>query len=146
MKTFKDTEYGDLTGQTYDGSILIRNMGLDSLQGAPKHIKGSIKLSNNNFVDLKGSPEIVDGNFDIQVNKRLVSFEGAPTSIGGTFNCYGTDNVKNQLEQIIMYRIKAHYYYTNDGDYYFEDIADKFNAYDNRVKSKGFRTLLGLKK
>ena len=145
MKTFKDTEYGNLTGQVYDGSILIRNLGLDSMDGAPIHIKGSIKFSNNNFVNVKGSPDIVDGNFDIQVNKRLVSFEGAPIKIGGTFNCYGTD-VKNQLEQIIMYRIKANYYYTDDGDFDFEDIEDKFNAYDKRVTSKGFRTLLGLKK
>jgi len=44
---FKDTKYGDLTGQNYKGNIIVRNMKLTSLEGAPQTVEGSFDCSSN---------------------------------------------------------------------------------------------------
>jgi len=44
---FKDTKYGDLTGQTYKGNIDVKRMNLTSLEGAPKSVKGDFSCSNS---------------------------------------------------------------------------------------------------
>jgi len=37
---FKDTKYGDLSGQDYKGDIDVIGMNLTSLEGAPKSVNG----------------------------------------------------------------------------------------------------------
>jgi len=62
---FKDTIYGDLTGQTYNGDINISGLKLTSLEGAPKNVTGSFWCySNPKLTSLKGAPENVTGIFN----------------------------------------------------------------------------------
>ena len=41
---FKDTKYGDLTGQVYEGDIDVSDLGLTSLEEAPRIVKDSFFL------------------------------------------------------------------------------------------------------
>ena len=84
---FKDTKYGDLSGQHYDGNIDVSFLGLTSLKGAPKIVQGEFNCSNNKLISLKGAPEIVRGNFICSYN-FLKSLEGAPREVNGYFDCH----------------------------------------------------------
>jgi hypothetical protein len=105
---FKDTHYGDLTGQTYIGDIDVFDMGLTSLEGAPKIVRGGFYCSNNNLTTLEGAPEVVEESFFFCSynyllsslkgapkkvknfycdNSGLTSLEGAPEIVEGQFNC-----------------------------------------------------------
>ena len=44
---FKDTKYGDLTGQVYHGDIDVDEMELTSLEGAPKEVTGHFECYGN---------------------------------------------------------------------------------------------------
>jgi hypothetical protein len=94
---FKDTKYGDLTGQTYNGNINVSEMGLTSLEGAPEIVKGNFDCSHNHLTSLKGAPETVNGYFDCSHNK-LTSLKGAPKTVDGTFFC--TDNMLRSLSYL----------------------------------------------
>ena len=193
---FKDTKYGDLTGQYYDGDIELSKVGLSSLdgsptkviggydkviggfncshnnltslKGAPVYISGSFRCFNNQLTSLKGAPETVDEAFFCYDNKlttlegcpkvvggifachrnKLTSLKGAPKSVGKYFACTG-NNIVNVKQEIIENQVKAKEYHTDDGDFKFEDIEKEFNEYgmlNKKVKSNGFRSLLGLKK
>ena len=83
---FKDTKYGDLTGQTYDGVIDVSTLQLTSLEGAPEIVEGDFYCSFNNLTSLKGAPEIVEGYFYCSYNK-LTSLKGCPEIVKGDFNC-----------------------------------------------------------
>jgi hypothetical protein len=85
---FKDTKYGDLTGQTYNGDIDVSSMGLTSLEGAPEIVKGNFWCLCNRLNSLNGAPkEIINGKFSCSFN-RLTSLEGAPSIVvGGVFDC-----------------------------------------------------------
>ncbi len=52
---FKDTDYGDLTGQHYNGNIHVINKQLTSLEGAPKTIQGYFDCSHNDLKTLEGA-------------------------------------------------------------------------------------------
>jgi hypothetical protein len=84
---FKDTKYGDLTGQTYNGDIRVSNLGLTSLEGAPEIVEGRFDCSYNYLTSLKGAPRIVKKHFYCDCN-ILNSLEGAPNIVKGYFNCY----------------------------------------------------------
>jgi hypothetical protein len=61
---FKDTHYGDLTGQIYDGNICVSGMELTSLEGAPEIVNGDFLCNDNNLTSLEGAPRIIKGYFD----------------------------------------------------------------------------------
>jgi hypothetical protein len=84
---FKDTRYGNLTDQTYNGDINVSNIGLTSLEGAPKVVEGRFDCSYNYLTSLKGAPRIVKKHFYCDCN-ILNSLEGAPNIVKGYFNCY----------------------------------------------------------
>jgi len=44
---FKDTRYGDLSGQTYKDNISVTGIDLTSLLGAPKNVTGYFDCSYN---------------------------------------------------------------------------------------------------
>jgi len=90
---FKDTKYGNLTGQTYKGNIDVHGMNLASLEGSPKVVIGIFNCSRNkDLTSLKGAPETVKGDFYCSNNQSLTSLEGAPKNIKGSFWCF--DNPK----------------------------------------------------
>jgi hypothetical protein len=112
---FKDTEYGDLTGQTYDDTIDCRDKRLTSLEGAPQKVGGYFVCSTNQLTSLEGGPREVGGGFNCDSN-QLTSLEGAPKKVGGYFVCsanqltslegapqkvgYGFDCNNNQLTSL----------------------------------------------
>lgn len=146
MKTFKDTSYGDLTGETYHGTIELIDQGLESLVGSPETVMGIFDCSENKLTTLKGSPENVMMYFTCSMNPHLKSLEGGPKKTP-TFFCDNNPQLKDPIYEICANQIKANRYITDKGSFNFSEIADQFESHNinNKVKSKGFRTLLGLK-
>ena len=102
---FKDTEYGDLTGQTYEGALYVKGQKLTSLEGAPKEITGALNIEQN--------------------------------------------DIKDPLNEIVKYGIRAEYYWTDKGGYterYVIGLIDKYETLSKRVTRQSMRTLLGLDK
>ena len=147
MKTIKDTEYGDLTGKKYTGSINLYKQGIESLEGFPDMVTGDVLIQGNNLKSLKGSPRYVGGDFYFD-NNEIESLEGAPKEIDGNFSCQ-RNNVNKSIEQICRYQIKAKGYFIPEQNSVldFEDIEEQFNNYklNNRVTRPSMRKLLGLK-
>jgi len=93
---FKDTKYGDLTGQTYKGNIDVSDLGLTSLEGAPKSVDGYFDCSNtSNLTSLKGAPKSVSGYFSCSGNPKLTSLKGAPENVGASFYCSHNPKLKS---------------------------------------------------
>ena len=85
---FKDLlDYGDLTGQTYEGDIDLHSKDLlTSLEGCPKIIKGDFDASGCDLRSLKGAPEIVTGDFLVRGNKKLTSLRYSPKKVGVSYS------------------------------------------------------------
>ena len=142
--------YGDLTGQVYDGNIHIANMGVTSLEGCPKYIVGSFNCSDNELTTLEYAPTGVTGYFNI-VNNNLKSFKHAPTSVKGAFWADKNDiKSENIMDEIIKNGIEASRYMIDDKVFNWNSVLSdeikEFKKMGTSVKSKGFRTLLGLNK
>ena len=147
MRDFKSVmRYGDLTGQTYNGTININSRQLDSLKGSPTKVEGSFFAYNNSYTSLEFGPKEVKGVYMISKTK-ITSLEHAVEKCD-VFNCRENPQLLNQREQIIKYKIRANIYITDEGDFYFKDIKKDFDDVGklDTVKRKGFRTLLGLDK
>ena len=115
---FKDTKYGDLTGQYYDGDIELSKVGLSSLEGCPKYVegvidlainklttldffpetvelnKGYIHLSQNPLKSLKGLPDVIDGNLMCE-ETDITNLEGIPSKIDGYFDGGRNDHLES---------------------------------------------------
>ena len=72
---FKDTEYGDLSGQDVTTRIVLVYEKLNSLEGSPDILRGIFDISDNKLVNLKYSPREIYGAtwFD---NNLLENLEG----------------------------------------------------------------------
>lgn len=129
------------------GTIDCSNNKITSLEGCPKIVNDNFKAFNNKLVNLKGGPEEVKGTFTVSSNDTLVSLEGGPKKVDGRFATLGCPKLKNVIEQIVKYDIKAESYVTDEGTFSYEDLSKKFEdaQLSKTVKRKGFRTLLGLK-
>jgi len=68
---FKDTKYGDLTGQTYKGDINVSGMELTSLKGVPKEVQEDFYCSTNQLTTLKGTPKEIQVEFYCFDNPNL---------------------------------------------------------------------------
>ena len=91
---FKDTHYGDLTGQVYKGSINVKGMKLTSLEGAPRIVHGDFSCVANPLETLEGGPEKDKGDFSCN-STNITSLKGAPEEVGGDFDCS-----KNKLTRL----------------------------------------------
>ena len=108
---FRDTEYGDLSGQVYSNKISCRDKQLTSLNGAPIEVGGYFDCNNNQLTSLKGAPKEVRGDFHCN-NNQLTSLEGAPQKVGGYFVC--SNNQLTSLEGALE-RVGGDFYCrTND--------------------------------
>ena len=86
MKTIKDTDYGDLTGQTYNGNIDVDDKELTSLKGSPKKVMGRFYCNSNNLTTLEFAPQEVYGAFECFRN-MLTTLKGGPTMVTGDYSC-----------------------------------------------------------
>ena len=152
------------------GNFDVTDNNLTSLKGSPRKIYGNFNCYNNKLTSLEDGPDIVTGNYDIGADNNLTSLKGSPMSIGADFTIYGADvtsfehapitigkrftcqkckNVKNQVEQIIHYGIKAQEYWTDEGKFLYKDIEERIERHKElgkRVTRSSMRTLLGLDK
>lgn len=144
---FKDSKFGDMTGQTYNGKLDASKLGLTSLEGSPETVIGSFLVFDNNLTSLEGGPKTVTGSYYCSNNPNLTTLKGAPTSDMADINFEHT-GIKNEIKEIFDNGVKARTYYTVTTLYRWRDLADKYNEYrlNKQIKSKGFKTLLGLKK
>lgn len=142
MTTFKDTPYGDMTGQTTKEYIKAGYFSLTSLEGCPEVVENDFSCSSNNLKNLIHGPKKVTKNYWANSN-NLTSLEGAPES-AGVFNIKDNPTLRNPLDQIVKYNVVAEKYVTDEGTYIWEEVSHLFDL-NNRVKSNGFRKLLGLK-
>lgn len=118
-----------------NGSFDCGNNKLTSLEGSPEIIGENFICYRNNLKSLKGSPKEVKGNF-LCGNNKLETLEFCSKIIGGTFECRFNSNLKNIKSQIIKYQIKAVYYVTDEGRFYFEEIKKDFENYGNNLLKK----------
>ena len=113
------------------GSIDCSDNNLTSLDGLPDELDGFLICSNNNLTSLKGSPKKVSGFFYC-ANNNLTSLKDSPKIIKDSFNCKNNPKLKNIKQQIIENQIKALYYTTDEGSFYFNDIKKDFEIYKNK--------------
>ena len=69
------------------GDFQVDNMGLTTLRGCPRKVKGYFSCSRNNLKNLIGGPEYVTGSYSASLNPTLESLEGLANYIGGDFSC-----------------------------------------------------------
>lgn len=136
---FKDTEYGDLTGEVYHGNISI----------SPPYKSGEI----GKVTSLEGCPKEVVGYVSLTGNPNLKSLQYCPKKISSQFACFDI-GVEDLRAEVIKHQIYANNYYMKKPDgswdiFDFKEIEKDLKAHhklsmDTGIKSKGFRSLLGL--
>ena len=91
MSTFKESKYGDLTGQ--DVTVASLNLGgknIDSLDGSPDIFRGTFNFNLNDLTSLEGSPTEIYGEAIFSDN-MLDSLKGNLKAVIGNLNI--SDNV-----------------------------------------------------
>ena len=101
---------------------------INNLKGAPEYVGKDFIIHNNKLENLEYSPKKIGGNFNCSYN-NLTSLKGCSNEIGEEFFCENNPNLKNVKRQIIQHQIKAIKYYTDEGDFSFEEIEKEFNIY-----------------
>ena len=83
---FKDTKYGDLSGQDITmRRLMLVAEELDSLEGSPDILRGFFEMSYNKLVNLKFSPKEIYGDAWFQDN-LLESLECDLVMVDGDLN------------------------------------------------------------
>ena len=119
-----------------EGNFNVSHNELTSLEGRPSVVKQNFNRSDNNLKTLKGRPFEIGGSFSIHHNPELSSLEYSPKIIKKAFNCNNNPKLKNVKKQIIKYGIKALTYWTDEGNFLFDEIKEEFNNYQNLLKEK----------
>ena len=85
FKNFAEYFGEDLSGQTYNGDIILSNNpkfpdkkiifdSIDSLEGMPEILNGSLHISRGVVKSLAGAPKIINGDFKLEECGGLTSF------------------------------------------------------------------------
>jgi hypothetical protein len=69
-----------------EGNFFSSNMGLESLEGAPRIVTGLFRCSSNPITSLKYSPVEVGGDF-ICNHTKITDLQFSPKTVGGFFDC-----------------------------------------------------------
>lgn len=86
MGSFKDSRYGDLSGQDITmASLSLADTELEDLEGSPEIFRGDFNMSGNDLVNLKGSPKEIYG-YAIFEDNLLESLEGNLKTVVGNLN------------------------------------------------------------
>jgi hypothetical protein len=130
--------------------IIAQNIGLTSLEGLPKVIKGSLVVSKNKLTTMVGGPTEVHGVMDVNSNE-LTSIEGVPrklTKLAASDNrIKSLHNIHKHIDEFIPPSKTAAGY--NSG-YYGTVAAGGLEFSDNPLteaalgilKIKGFDTIV----
>ena len=96
MGAFKDSRYGDLSGQDITlASINLAGKNIDSLEGSPEILRGTLNLNMNDLENLEGSPKEIYGEAIFSDN-MLTSLKGNLVSVIGNLNL--SDNKLKDFE------------------------------------------------
>lgn len=141
MKKTFDISFNEINSLEYSPEIVHGNFNcsnniLKSLKFGPKIVNQDYFCSNNNLISLEGSPEEIGGGFYCHSNNKLSSLEYRPKIIKKTFNCINNPELKNVKKQIIKYQIKAREYWTDEGNFKFDDIKEEFYLYRKNKQEK----------
>lgn len=69
-----------------EGDFFVSDMGLESLEGAPKIVTGIFRCSSNPITSLKYGPVEVGGDF-ICSHTKITDLQFSPEKVGGFFEC-----------------------------------------------------------
>ena len=131
------------------GDITITGNPLTSLVGLPDEVEGGLFCVHTNIKDLVGIPTISKSCVMVGGPNLESLYTGKGTIVvKDYFDCTESPKLKDPKQEIIENQIKALKYVTDYGTFTFKSIEREFVAYvplDKRVKSQGFRALLGMK-
>jgi len=86
MGKFKDSKFGDLTGQDITmGSLSLSDSDIDSLEGSPEIFRGDYNMSGNDLVNLEFAPKEIYGNAIFEDN-LINSLKGSLVTVIGNLN------------------------------------------------------------
>lgn len=76
----------------------------------PEEVGYNFTFTNTDIENLQGSPKIVGSEYDVSKNKKLISIEGAPSTVDGNFNYKGTplSNSRNSMIRLTAEEIRMH--------------------------------------
>ena len=129
---FKETKYGDLSGQEYNGNIDVSGLGLTSLEGCPKKVIGDFNCSDNDLLTLEYGAKELTGYYDFS-NNQLTSLLDLPSYFWERLNmwqCCGNDirKIENIPEHVgVVEGLNCYEYYS---DRYYAYEADLQRAYE----------------
>lgn len=124
---FKDTHYGDLSGQIYRGDIDVSGFNLKSLKGAPKEITGHFDISRNpNLVSLEFAPEQV---YSLNMrNTGITNYEFLPKIMNHKKSNL-VASFKNRENLAIELKFKLHFPELSQQDLYLKIFQETDNTY-----------------
>ncbi len=117
-----------------NGFFDCSNNNLETLEGSPEYVEEDYCCNDNVLTSLKGRPKIINDNFDCSSNK-LTSLEYCPKIIKSNLYCQNNE-LKNVKDQIIKYQIKAELYSTDEGNFWFDEIKEDFEKYNEYLLKK----------
>ena len=85
------------------GTMWLSDLGLETLENAPKIVHGCFVLYQNKLKDFIGGPEVVMENFTANFNNSLISLDGSPKKVGGDYSicfCGGLKDIKGISPEI----------------------------------------------
>jgi len=105
-KSFKDTEFGDVSSKIWQNSIDLNWMKLTSLEGAPKEIKGTFHVFGNLLTNLKGTPKIIKGSFDCG-NNSIDTLDYLPEVVDGIFDLSNNPLTQQEIYKLVQVKVKS---------------------------------------
>jgi len=95
-----------------DGHMNLSQLYLAKIPFKFRHVSGYFDCSYNRLISLDGAPTTVGGSFLCTDNNMFTSLDGAPTTVGGNFWC--TISLPYSELFKIVDRVKYDIYYSSD--------------------------------
>lgn len=114
---FNDEDFSEklpLKFKSVNGSFIIANNGLTTLEGCPEIVGDNFLCNANELESLVGGPKKVMGNYDCSFNK-LESLDGVATWIGGKLMCNS-----NQIKIVTV----QHLFQITEATFFFNPVDE----------------------
>ena len=98
-----------------DGSVYINNRDLIKIPFKFRNVSVYFTCSNNQLTSLEGAPNTLGGSFNCYNNNQLTSLYSAPSSVGG--NCYCHNNPNLPYSELFKIVDKV------DGDIFYSSVT-----------------------
>ena len=94
------------------GDVNLSHLYLPKIPFKFRHVSGYFDCSCNRLISLDGAPTTVGGSFLCTDNNMFTSLDGAPTTVGGSFWC--TISLPYSELFKIVDNVKGDIYYSSD--------------------------------